>query len=207
MVNETVIDLGTVAPGQELEATFSLENRGDESLTITARPTCGCTVARWDETIAPGATGEIHAILDTSDLRGKVSKSIVVLTNDPELPTTRLVLNVEVRPVVEVLPRPIVRLQAKQGESASATVVLTPVDAEVEGLEIISIEPSKPYVTATARKLEPTNKGELDGRYEIQIGLTESAPIGFVNVPVTVKTNQPKAATVSIRVVGTVTSS
>jgi hypothetical protein len=206
LVNEPIIDLGTVAPGEKLDATFTFENSGDEALTINARPTCGCTVAQWDKEVAPGETGEIHAIIDTSNLRGKVSKSIMVLSNDPELPTTRLVLNVEVRPVLEVLPRPIVRLQARQGEAASTSVVLAPIDAEGAGVEIIAIEPAAPYVTATSRKLEPTGEEETAGRHEITINLDESAPIGLVNVPVTVKTNHPKAASVSIRVVGTVTS-
>jgi hypothetical protein len=207
LVAEPIIDLGTVAPGEELEATFSLENQGDEPLTIDARPTCGCTVAQWDKSVAPGETGEIHTTIDTSNLRGKVTKSIMVISNDPELPTTRLVLNVEVRPVLEILPRPIVRLQAKQGEAASTAVVLSPIDAENAELEIIAIEPAAPYVTVTSRKLKPTGEEDTAGRHEITINLDESAPIGLVNVPVTVKTNHPKAATVSIRVVGTVTSS
>jgi hypothetical protein len=207
LVAEPIIDLGTVAPGETLEATFSLENQGGEPLTINARPTCGCTVAQWDKSVAPGETGEIQATIDTSNLRGKVSKSIMVLSNDPELPTTRLVLNVEVRPVLEFLPRPIVRLQARQGEAASTAVVLAPIDVPNLELEIIAIEPAVPYVTATSRKLEPAGEEETVGRHEITINLDETAPIGLVNVPVTVKTNHPKAASVSIRVVGTVTSS
>lgn len=205
VIPKPVLDLGIVAPGLTPEMIFTIENQGDEPLTINARPTCGCTVASWDRTIAPGTSGQVRAVIDTAKFRGKVSKVIMVLANDPQTPSMQLVAKVEVRPVIEVLPRPLVRLDSQLGEAASTTVVLRPTVASEPELEIIAIEPGVEYVTATARRLA-VGENEVPGRYEITLGLNEDAPIGLVNVPVTIRTNHAEAPIVGIRVVGRVKS-
>ena len=57
---EKVKDFGVVAKGEKLQAVFEVRNTGQAPLEITqVRPTCGCTVADFDKTIAPGGTGKI----------------------------------------------------------------------------------------------------------------------------------------------------
>ena len=99
-------DLGVVTKGERLELEFEIANTGDEELELNVRPACGCTVVRFDERIAPGATGTIAAAIDTSRLKkGVISKSILITSNDPEEPTRRLVVRAKiVEP--DAAPRP-----------------------------------------------------------------------------------------------------
>ena len=110
-VEETVVDLGRVTQGEIAEVEFSVENRGDEPLQIRVRPTCGCTVADFDKLIPARDRGTVRARIDTSSFAGPISKSILVLSNDPDEPSLNLVIRAEVRPVLAILPRPLVRME------------------------------------------------------------------------------------------------
>ena len=63
------------------------------------RSSCGCTaVAPSKNVIAPGETAPIKVTFDSRWKRGRQSKSITVITNDPKTPTNilRVSCNVEV---------------------------------------------------------------------------------------------------------------
>ena len=80
-------DAGTVAKGQLVEATFVVKNGGGSDLVISdARPSCGCTVASFDKLIKPGQEGKIHSSVDTKSFSGPISKSVLVVSNDPDRP-------------------------------------------------------------------------------------------------------------------------
>jgi hypothetical protein len=99
VVPEAVHDAGVVPTGQQILHDFVIENQGNAALEITdVRPACGCTVAQFDRTIAPGASGKVHAVLDTSTFGGAIAKGITVLTNDPARPRLELTVKAEVRP-------------------------------------------------------------------------------------------------------------
>ena len=124
-VTESIRDMGKVAQGEVLDVDFAIVNEGDETLEIKAvRPTCGCTVAEFDREIAPGKTGYIKSKLDTRDFSGPISKSILVMTNDPQDPTTTLVIKTEVHPYVQVLPRALVRFNAVQHEAMEQKILI-----------------------------------------------------------------------------------
>ena len=90
VVLEKVKDVGTVAQGEVVDVNFEIANEGTEVLQVKAvRPTCGCTVASFDKEIAAGGTGAIKAKLDTKDFSGPISKSILIMTNDPRNPPCR----------------------------------------------------------------------------------------------------------------------
>ena len=57
---EAVVDAGTVAKGEKIKTTFEIKNEGDQTLEITdVRPSCGCTIATYDKTVAPGKVGKV----------------------------------------------------------------------------------------------------------------------------------------------------
>ena len=94
-VPQHVKDFGIVPQGKILEANFQIVNEGNDTLVIKAvRPTCGCTVAEFDRTIPPDKAGMVRAKVNTSEFRGPIAKSILVMTNDPKNPSTRLVVTV-----------------------------------------------------------------------------------------------------------------
>ncbi|HPZ96939.1 MAG TPA: DUF1573 domain-containing protein [Phycisphaerae bacterium] len=77
----------------KVEHTFIIANDGDAVLTLEARPSCGCTVAEYDKTVAPGGQGKVKTILTLPNAnQEKMSKAISVITNDPTKQTLALTL-------------------------------------------------------------------------------------------------------------------
>ena len=63
---EPIKDAGSVAKGEKLSQDFAIRNDGTATLEITdVRAACGCTVASYDKTIAPGKAGAVHVVVDT----------------------------------------------------------------------------------------------------------------------------------------------
>ncbi len=85
-------DFGEMKQGDKKEHTFSVTNEGKSDLIIRrVRSSCGCTaVAPSKSVISPGETAPIKVTFDSRGKRGRQSKSITVITNDPKTPTTTL---------------------------------------------------------------------------------------------------------------------
>jgi hypothetical protein len=206
VVPEKILDKGAVAKGDVVEANFKLVNEGSETLVVKAvRPTCGCTVADYDREIPAGGSGWVKAKLDTEDFSGPVAKSILVMTNDPQDPTVTVVIKADVKPYVEVLPRPLIRFNAIKHEQMSQKVTIVSGDGERD-FKVTGVESNVPYLKASVRQLK---KGEeLPGRpspqYEVALALGEDAPVGPVNAQLSVDTDHPKARQVTIKVYGVI---
>jgi len=85
-VNE-VFDAGTVVKGETIRAVFTVKNTGDAPLVISeVRPSCSCTVAdKPEDPIAPGASAEIVAKVETENVSSKsVTKTVTLVTNTEE---------------------------------------------------------------------------------------------------------------------------
>src|SRR5262249_18628895 len=110
-------DAGVVAKGEKIDAVFSVKNEGTSDLVISdARPSCGCTVASFDKTIKPGQSGKITAAIDTKNFNGPITKSVTVVSNDPQTPQLALTIKAVVKPYVEVAPQEFVRFSAIKGD-------------------------------------------------------------------------------------------
>ncbi len=85
-------DFGEMKQGEKKEHTFTLTNDGKTDLHIRrVRSSCGCTaVAPSKKVIAPGETAPIKVTFDSRGKRGRQSKSITVITNDPKSSTVTL---------------------------------------------------------------------------------------------------------------------
>lgn len=85
-------DFGDLKQGDKKEHTFSLTNDGKSDLIIrNVRSSCGCTaVAPSKNIIAPGESAPIKVTFDSRGKRGRQSKSVTVITNDPKTPTNML---------------------------------------------------------------------------------------------------------------------
>lgn len=85
-------DFGEMKQGDKKETTFTLTNSGKTDLIIRrVRSSCGCTaVAPSKKVIAPGESAPVKVTFDSRGKRGRQSKSITVITNDPKTPTTTL---------------------------------------------------------------------------------------------------------------------
>lgn len=206
VVPSKIVDAGTVSQGVVVDAIFDLVNEGNAKLSVKAvRPTCGCTVADFDREIAPGATGKVKAKLDTKDFAGPISKSILVMTDDPENPTVTLVIKADIRPYVEILPRPLIRFNAVMHEPMEQTFIVAGADPE-QNLAVTGVESSVPFIATSVRKMASDEliAGKSKSQYEVKMSLTDSAPVGPINAVLTVNTDVKQAPKVPVKVYGVV---
>jgi hypothetical protein len=197
-------DAGTVAKGQLVEATFVVKNSGGSDLIISdARPSCGCTVASFDKIIKPGQEGKIHSSVDTKSFSGPISKSVLVVSNDPDRPQMNLFIKAIVKPFVDVLPQAFVRFSVIKGDNSTQDVILL---SEEKGFRPTVAETSQPYVKAEI--LPAGDKDKIPGRtgdqYKLHINVTADAPEGLLNAPIRIATGVTQQPTVEIPVSGIV---
>ena len=187
-----------------VEVAFKIVNEGSEVLEIKAvRPTCGCTVADYDREIAPGGEGFVKAKLATKDFSGPISKSILIMTNDPREPTVSVVIKTNVQPFVEVLPRPLVRFNAVLQEPMTQKVIVVGTEADQE-FKVSEVTSTAPFLKASIRPLggDELIEGKSKSQYEIAVSLEDDAPVGPVSAKLTVHTSHPKAREDELKVYG-----
>lgn len=200
---EPVKDVGIVPKGSKIEHDFILKNVGDAPLVISeVRTDCGCTVVRFDKTIAPGASGKVHTVVDTSDFSGPIAKFVTVFSNDPKTPRLQLVIEAEIRPYVFADPgyvRYIYVQDAKPG-----TVVQTIYSKDFPGLKVLSVKSPYPFIKAayheaTKEERKPDVKGN---QWRVSTTIEPNAPIGPMADFLVIKTNHPKQPILKIPVSG-----
>ena len=205
VVSGSVVDVGRVARGETVDHTFQITNEGNAPLEIVrVKPTCGCTVAEYDEVIAPGESGSLLAKLDTSEFRGPIAKSIRVYTNDAANPELTLVIKADVRAQIDVSPG-YARFVVVHGDDYGSRkqIVWSP---DFPGLEIKSVSSPYPFVQVTSRKLE---EGDSDyrkdsNRWQVDVALASDAPIGPMADYIRLDTNHPRQRMVRVPVSGMV---
>ena len=74
---------GNVSEGEKVAYVFKFDNTGTSDLVIaSATTTCGCTVPEYDaRPIAPGKSGNLEVVFDTSGRNGMQTKTITVKSN------------------------------------------------------------------------------------------------------------------------------
>ena len=84
-VEPTVFDFGKAQQEKTLEKEFTVRNLGNEDLVIeSVSTTCGCTVAEgYSKLIKPGASTPLRVKLQTRTSFGKLSRSVLIKSNDP----------------------------------------------------------------------------------------------------------------------------
>ncbi|MEO1367963.1 MAG: DUF1573 domain-containing protein, partial [Acidobacteriota bacterium] len=200
---EPIKNFDLVAKGEPLVHAFEIRNDGDALLEITdVRPACGCTVAKFDQSIKPGEVGKIHARMDTSDFAGPISKSIAVFTNDTENPKLQLVMKAKVKPYIGLSPG-FARYIYVQGEPV-APIVQT-LWAQ-DGTDVDIVEAKSPYdhlkVSARPAVGEERSDKSNGKQWRIEIALDEDAPVGALRQYIEVVTDHPKQKQVKIPISG-----
>ncbi len=96
-------DFGEINEGEKAEYDFAFTNTGDAPLIISnAKGSCGCTVPQWPrEPIAPGETGMIHVVFDSTGKPGQQTKQVTLNANT--VPNTKVLsISAQVQPKVQV---------------------------------------------------------------------------------------------------------
>jgi hypothetical protein len=203
-ISQETRDMGTVPKGQVVEAEFLIHNAGGSDLVITdARPSCGCTVSSFDKLVKPGADGKVKASVDTKSFSGPISKSVLVVSNDPERPQMNLFVKAVVKPFVDVAPQQYVRFSVVKGDAATQDVVLI---SEEKGFKPTIAETAQSYVKAEITPAGDKDKiaGRPGDQYKLSISVTPDAPEGLLNAPVRITTGVQQQPNMEVPVSGIV---
>ena len=201
---EPIKDVGSVATGEKITNDFVIRNDGDAVLEITnVQPACGCTVAQFDKTIAPGQTGKVHAVVDTTTFNGPISKGVSVFTNDPDTPQIELTIRAKVEPYIAVKPG-YARYITVQGEPLEGNIAQTLWATDGTPINVTGVDSPYPYLHVTYREAKPEERvGDNKAKqWRIEMKLSNDAKVGALSDYVTVHTNHPKQKIVQIPVSG-----
>ena len=93
-------DFGRAAQNKTLRKEFSIRNFGNEDLVIeSVSTTCGCTAALMDSRVVePGGTTPLRVSLETRAYRGRVLRSVMVRSNDPQAGLVEVKVEATVEP-------------------------------------------------------------------------------------------------------------
>ena len=200
---EPVKDFEIVPRGEIIRHAFEIRNDGDVPLEVTdVKPACGCTVAKYDKTIAPGEIGRVNVKLKTESFSGPIDKKVSVFTNDPENPKLQLSVKANVKPYIVVTPG-FARFNYVRGEEIG-TIAQTVWAEDVEGLEITEIKTPYDHLQVSFREAteaEHHEKGQ--GRqWRVEVGLDEDAPVGALRDYLEIRFNHPKQKFAKIPISG-----
>jgi len=81
-------DFGEINEGVQAEYQFIFKNTGTKPLKLTSvHASCGCTTPEWStEPVAPGKTGFVKAIYNSTGRPGSFTKTITVMAEDSQEP-------------------------------------------------------------------------------------------------------------------------
>jgi hypothetical protein len=206
VVAAPVVDKGVVPRGELIRHAFEIRNEGTVPLAIAeVRPGCGCTVARFDESVTPGGKGLVEIELDTEAFTGPIAKSVAVYTNDPSGARIQLTVKADVQPFVAVSPgyaRHFLVLGAPPAEPVRQLVWAT----DGRNLSIDKVVSPAPQILAVARRATDLERA-ADGpevQWVVETRLAPDAPIGPIAGRVELHTNHPKEKVATVAVSGNV---
>jgi hypothetical protein len=90
-------DFGTITEGENVGTIFRFTNTGDGALIIgSATTSCGCTVPKFsNKPVAPGESGTLEVVFDSSHREGKQTKTISLRTNaEPQIIVLRITADI-----------------------------------------------------------------------------------------------------------------
>jgi len=151
--------------------------------------------------IKPGGEGRVTLTVDTKNFSGPISKTALLMTDDPSMPQMTLFLSANVKPFVEALPYGFFRITALSGEAASSEVVLVSDEPEFKPTKI---ETPNSFLKAT---LSPVTEKELikdknPNQWKITLTAAPDAPEGILGGTVKVATGVKRQPEIEISVSG-----
>lgn len=199
-VPESLHSFGQIYRGDKVRHRFLLKNAGEAELEIIkVRASCGCTAAEPSQkVVSPGGEAYVEATFDSKNYVGRVTKTVMVDTNDPSEPTHTLTLEAFILEEVVAEPSRLMLDQIRQGEGLSLEVeVKSPTGMELKVSEAQS----------SSRALEITSiEKQAGGLYAIKLEVKKDSPAGRFAGDLAVHTNSPRQPIITIPFFGEVVS-
>ena len=170
-------------------------------------------MTEFDKVIHPGGVGKVSAAVHTTNLKGPVTKSVTVTTNDPENSRFTLTIKANVTVPLDVQPSENIAFNGKAESLAAQQVTITSTDGQP--FDITGVTAADPAFTATVEALPAegatlpaTKAGTVASgvaKYRVTVNPSKNVAVGRLNSSVMLKTTHPKASDVTLRIFGSVT--
>jgi len=162
-LSRTLVNAGTMPPGSEKWVSISLKNIGAVVLKVTGlRSACPCykpTVSR--KTLAPGEQTDIRVHIKATGMSGRIEKFVMVDTNDPTTPTSRIKVIVNIPAIITATPTRISFGSIPLGRSIERDLTVTTIAAS---LRVQSTSPAIKVTSTTKRGHKYTVKVRIEGK-------------------------------------------
>jgi hypothetical protein len=189
-----VHDFGKIFDTGPVETTFTFTNRGIGMLRINnVHGSCGCTVpALTKNEYAPGESGTIRVSFNPHGRKGPQQTTVTITTNQESNPISILTIKSEVLKVVEFDPPYAAFGQLNRGESKTLTVQVIGRNPDFEITGASGLD--ERYFAYEIGKPESfqDNEGTRFRRIPVTVTFKGTAPVGFINQALTVRTNDPR---------------
>jgi hypothetical protein len=186
-------DFGRVESGTALEHKFALRNTGSAPLRIENVQLSGKELkARIPQSIGPGETGELTALIDTQSVAGSWKWGITLQTNDETRPVVAYNIEAYVYAPLEVDPLELY-FSLYDDETAAKSVTIT--NHQAAPLTIKGVEKNAgSHFTAALTTQEAGRK------YQLQVTVPQSVGPGRYLEAVRLQTDDPKHPTLQVGV-------
>lgn len=196
----TKFDFGTIYRGQKVERTLVVKNNGDKQLDIArVDVSCGCTgTTMTNEHIPPGESAELLIKFNSSNFQGQIHKTVSIVSNDQNVPTTMVEFTGNVIQEITVSPAQFWFKDAEVGKANYATVTLS--NKSTEQVDLTGYDTHLPGLSLKlpADPIPPGQSVDLVAEYQPK----EEKPV--LNDGVSVKTSSKHEPDVFIRIFGNV---
>ena len=174
VVTKDVHDFGQIGPATSHVANYKFKNAGPKTLLVkNIQSTCGCskpTLIKGDERFGtpikepvafePGESGEVEVTFKSPMTKGKVTKHLYIISDDPKTPRAQLEVKAEVLVMVEVSPER-VDLKFDEENAGMPDLVVKSTDGQEFAIKSVMVVnkvitvPFDPEKTATEFTLKP----------------------------------------------------
>ncbi len=106
LVEKKKYNLGDMTAGEVKKIKVRITNAGGDTLRILqVVPSCGCTTAKMPKpTLVGGESDIVEMIFSSQGFRGKTTKHVTIVTNDPKSPSTVVNFEANVVTQLELVP-------------------------------------------------------------------------------------------------------
>lgn len=149
---EQTYNFGKIYIGDIVEHGFTFTNQGSGELIVkNVKSSCGCTAALVSKSnLLKGETGEIKVKFNPGRYVGKVSKSVMVNSNDSKDSSIKLTIAGEVIEEVSAKPKQINFGIIRKGDSCTRNIEIKTIP-ELK-IEIKKVESPNPYISIKEEK-------------------------------------------------------
>lgn len=195
--DQYLVDLGPVAPSEEVFAHFDFTNRGRSPIKVTKLvPSCGCLQPRTNKSVyRPGESGNFVVHVKTANENpGLKEYRIGVQYTDPEPREAEVTFRV-ILPDNQVMVRPRALIfYPFQGQVARQTIEIT--DKRAAHLNIVKVECTKNLAEVWEEGSQVDDEGHWHGR--LKINVPTKLPPGRHEAMVRIFTDDPEYKTLRV---------